>query len=178
MYGDYDVDGITSTSIMMRCLSSLGADVGYYIPQREKEGYGLNREAVNHLAEEGYHLLITVDCGISSAALISEAPKGLDIIVTDHHTPPELLPSCVAVLNPHQKDCPYPYKELAGCGVAYTLCRGLYMKRLGRDYDGTVELAALGTIADVVSLTGENRILVKEGMKRFIHTPIKAGGAA
>lgn len=173
VYGDYDVDGITSTSIMMRCLSSLGADVGYYIPQREKEGYGLNREAVNHLAEEGYHLLITVDCGISSAALISEAPKGLDIIVTDHHTPPELLPSCVAVLNPHQKDCPYPYKELAGCGVAYTLCRGLYMKRLGRDYDGTVELAALGTIADVVSLTGENRILVKEGMKRFIHTPIK-----
>ena len=173
VYGDYDVDGITSTSILYRCLISFGADAGYYIPQRDKEGYGLNKNALLKLSGEGYTLLITVDCGISSAALIGEAPEGLDIIVTDHHTPPEVLPSCVAVLNPHQKDCPYPYKELAGCGVAYTLCRGLCLKKLGRDYDDTVELAALGTIADVVSLTGENRIIVKEGMKRFIGTKIK-----
>lgn len=173
IYGDYDVDGITSTSIMVRGLKGLHGNVGYYIPQRETEGYGLNGAALEKLAGEGYSLLITVDCGISSADLIAKAPKSLDIIVTDHHTPPEVLPRCVAVINPHQKDCPYPYKELAGCGVAYSLCRALYMKREGHDYDGTVELAALGTIADVVSLTGENRIIVKEGMKRFIHTPIK-----
>lgn len=173
IYGDYDVDGITSTSIMVRGLTGLHGNVGYYIPQRETEGYGLNGKALEKLAGEGYTLLITVDCGISSADLIAEAPKGLDIIVTDHHTPPDVLPQCVAVINPHQKDCHYPYKELAGCGVAYTLCRALYMKREGHDYDGTVELAALGTIADVVSLTGENRIIVKEGMKRFLHTPVK-----
>ncbi|WP_297022549.1 single-stranded-DNA-specific exonuclease RecJ [uncultured Dialister sp.] len=173
IYGDYDVDGITSTSIMVRGLKGLNGNVGYYIPQRETEGYGLNGAALSKLAGEGYSLLITVDCGISSADLIAKAPKSLDIIVTDHHTPPEVLPRCVSVINPHQKDCPYPYKELAGCGVAYSLCRALYMKREGHDYDGTVELAALGTIADVVSLTGENRIIVKEGMKRFIHTPIK-----
>lgn len=173
IYGDYDVDGITSTSIMVRCLASFGVHAGYYIPQRETEGYGLNKKALLHLAEEGCTLLITVDCGISSYDLIQDAPKGMDIIVTDHHVPPELVPQCIAVLNPHQKDCPYPYKELAGCGVAYTLCRGLCLKRLGRDYDDTIELAALGTIADVVSLTGENRILVREGLKRFAHTSIK-----
>lgn len=173
IYGDYDVDGITSTSIMVRGLTALHGQVGYYIPQRETEGYGLNGKALEKLSSEGYTLLITVDCGISSADLISKAPQGLDIIVTDHHTPPEILPRCVAVINPHQKDCPYPYKELAGCGVAYTLCRALFMKREGHDYDGAVELAALGTIADVVSLTGENRIIVREGMKRFLTTPIK-----
>lgn len=173
IYGDYDVDGITSTSIMVRGLTALHGQVGYYIPQRETEGYGLNGKALEKLSSEGYTLLITVDCGISSAELIAKAPQGLDIIVTDHHTPPEILPRCVAVINPHQKDCSYPYKELAGCGVAYSVCRALFMKREGHDYDGAVELAALGTIADVVSLTGENRIIVREGMKRFLTTPIK-----
>lgn len=158
---------------MYRCLYSLHAKVGYYIPQREVEGYGLNKKALDKLACEGYSLLITVDCGISSAQLIAEAPETLDIIVTDHHTPPEVIPDCIAVLNPHQADCSYPFKELAGCGVAYTLCRGLHLRLDQIDYYNDLELVALGTIADVVSLTGENRILVREGMKRFVHTPIK-----
>lgn len=173
IYGDYDVDGITSTSICVRCLRKLGADVNFYIPLREEEGYGLNRDAINKLSEEGVSLLITVDCGISSADLVVEAPQSLDIIITDHHQPPKVLPDCVAVLNPHQEDCPYPYKELAGCGVAFTLCRGIYKELYNEDYKENIELVALGTIADVVSLTGENRILVKEGMARFLLTPIK-----
>ncbi len=173
IYGDYDVDGITSTSILYRCLSEMGARVGYYIPRRETEGYGLNEKALFHLRDEGYHLLITVDCGISSAELIAHKPEGLDIIVTDHHTPPEKLPECIAVINPHQSDCPYPYKDLAGCGVAFMVSRALHLAKEGKDYTKNVELAALGTIADVVSLTGENRILVREGMKRFLTTQIK-----
>ena len=173
IYGDYDVDGITSTSICVRCLRKLGADVNFYIPLREEEGYGLNRDAINKLSKEGVSLLITVDCGISSADLVAEAPQSLDIIITDHHQPPKVLPDCVAVLNPHQEDCPYPYKELAGCGVAFTLCRGIYKELYNEDYKENIELVALGTIADVVSLTGENRILVKEGMARFLLTPIK-----
>ncbi len=173
IYGDYDVDGITSTSILYRGLKSLKADVGFYIPHRESEGYGLNAKAVEKLANDGFKLLITVDCGISSADLIKEFQGKIDIIVTDHHTPPENLPQCIAVLNPHQSDCGYPYKELAGCGVAFTLCRGLMLKKYGVSYTDNIELAALGTIADVVSLTGENRIIVKEGMKRFLSTPVK-----
>lgn len=173
VYGDYDVDGITSTSILYLCLKGMGGDVDYYIPRRETEGYGLNAKALAHLAEEGFTLLITVDCGISSADLIAKRPASLDIIVTDHHTPPETLPQCIAVINPHQKDCPYPYKELAGCGVAFMVSRALHLKKFGEDYTDNVELAALGTVADVVSLTGENRILVREGMKRFMTTRIR-----
>ena len=173
VYGDYDVDGITSTSILYLCLKGMGGDVDYYIPQRETEGYGLNAKALSHLVEGGFTLLITVDCGISSAQLIANRPASLDIIVTDHHTPPDVLPQCVAVINPHQKDCPYPYKELAGCGVAFMVSRALHLKKFGEDYTDNVELAALGTVADVVSLTGENRILVREGMKRFMTTRIR-----
>lgn len=173
IYGDYDVDGITSTSICVRYLRKLGADVHFYIPLREEEGYGLNLDAINKLIEEGASLLITVDCGISSAELVAETPRSLDIIITDHHQPPKVLPDCVAVLNPHQEDCSYPYKELAGCGVAFTLCRGIHKELYNKNYNENVELVALGTIADVVSLTGENRILVKEGMSRFLLTPIK-----
>lgn len=174
IYGDYDVDGITSTSVLYRCLASLSAKVSYYIPSREGEGYGLNAKALSALREEGNSLLITVDCGISSADLIADRPAGLDIIVTDHHMPPEHLPeSAVAVVNPHQEDCPYPYKELAGVGVSFSLCRALWQKEKGEDYRRDVELVALGTIADVVSLTGENRTLVREGLKRFPGTKIK-----
>lgn len=173
IYGDYDVDGITSTSILYLSLRDMGADVDYYIPKRETEGYGLNAKALEYLAKEGFHVLVTVDCGISSKELIDHAPSGLDIIVTDHHTPPDALPNCISVINPHQKGCTYPYKELAGCGVAFTLSRALHLKKLGEDYVDHVELAALGTVADVVSLTGENRIIVKEGMKRLMTTPIK-----
>lgn len=173
IYGDYDVDGITATSILYRFFRRLGADVGFYIPGRDGEGYGLNEGAVKKLCEAGCRLIITVDCGISSAALIDAWAGRVDFIVTDHHVPPEVLPErAVAVVNPHQKDCPYPYEELAGCGVAYMLCRALHQKLYGEDYTDDVELAALGTIADMVPLTGENRILVKTGLARFPKTEI------
>lgn len=174
IYGDYDVDGITSTSILYRFFHRIGIDAGFYIPGREGEGYGLNVGAVEKLIKEGYTLLITVDCGISSAKLIDDMAGGIDFIVTDHHLPPEVLPTkAVAVVNPHQKDCPYPYEDLAGCGVAFTVCRAISKKLFGTNYKEDVELAALGTIADMVSLTGENRVLVREGLSRFKKTKIK-----
>lgn len=172
IYGDYDVDGITATSILYRFLKREGADVRFYIPARETEGYGLNLPAVQKLAEEGCKLLITVDNGIAAADIIAQAPETMDIIVTDHHLVPEKIPNAVAVLNPHQKDCRYPYKELAGCGVAYTVCRALALTLHNEAYEEDMELAAMGTIADVVSLTGENRILVREGLRKMRHTQI------
>ena len=165
IYGDYDVDGITATSILYRFLKREGADVRFYIPARETEGYGLNLPAVQKLAEEGCKLLITVDNGIAAADIIAQAPETMDIIVTDHHLVPEKIPNAIAVLNPHQKDCRYPYKELAGCGVAYTVCRALALTLHNEAYEEDMELVAMGTIADVVSLTGENRILVREGLR-------------
>ena len=172
IYGDYDVDGITATSILYRFLKREGADVRFYIPARETEGYGLNLPAVQKLAEEGCKLLITVDNGIAAADIIAQAPETMDIIVTDHHLVPEKIPNAVAVLNPHQKDCRYPYKELAGCGVAYTVCRALALTLHNEAYEEDMELVAMGTIADVVSLTGENRILVREGLRKMRHTQI------
>ncbi len=173
IYGDYDVDGITSTSILYRFFRGLGADIGFYIPGREGEGYGLNEGAVTKLCGEGYTLLITVDCGISSAELVDKRAGDIDFIITDHHVPPETLPAkAAAVINAHQKDCPYPYKEMAGCGTAYYLCRALSLALWGKPYREDVELAALGTVADMVPLTGENRILVREGIKRMKNTAI------
>lgn len=172
IYGDYDVDGITATSILYRFLKREGADVRFYVPARETEGYGLNLPAVQKLAEEGCKLLITVDNGIAAADIIAQAPETMDIIVTDHHLVPEKIPNAIAVLNPHQKDCRYPYKELAGCGVAYTVCRALALTLHNEAYEEDMELVAMGTIADVVSLTGENRILVREGLRKMRHTQI------
>ena len=172
IYGDYDVDGITATSILYRFLKREEANVRFYIPARETEGYGLNLPAVQKLAEEGCKLLITVDNGIAAADIIAQAPETMDIIVTDHHLVPEKIPNAIAVLNPHQKDCRYPYKELAGCGVAYTVCRALALTLHNEAYEEDMELVAMGTIADVVSLTGENRILVREGLRKMRHTQI------
>lgn len=173
IYGDYDVDGITSTSILYRFFRRIGADIGFYIPGREGEGYGLNEGAITKLCGEGYTLLITVDCGISSAGLVDKRAGDIDFIITDHHVPPEKLPEkAVSVINAHQKDCPYPYKEMAGCGTAYYLCRALSLALWGKLYMEDIELVALGTIADMVPLTGENRILVREGIKRMENTAI------
>lgn len=173
IYGDYDVDGITATSIMIRGLKKLGANVDFYIPLREEEGYGLNEKAIHYLVDQGFALLITVDCGIASADLVAKVSHLIDIIITDHHQIPPNIPQCVSVLDTHRDDCMYPYKDMAGCGVAYTVCRALFLRKYGERYEDTLELVALGTIADVVSLTGENRILVREGMARFLCTPIK-----
>lgn len=127
IYGDYDVDGITSTSLLYQVLSDLGAAPSFYIPERQGEGYGLNSEALQLLADRHTDLLITVDCGISSYDIVSQVTD-MDIIITDHHEPPQDIPPAYAVLNPKQPECPYPFKELAGVGVAYKLCQALVPK--------------------------------------------------
>lgn len=167
IYGDYDVDGITSTSLLYMVLHELGAVPSFYIPERQSEGYGLNKEALQRLQEQHTDLVITVDCGISSFDIIEQYKQSMDIIVTDHHEPPSQLPQAYAVLNPKQKDCPYPFKELAGVGVAYKLCQALWKTRKGEDFTKYTEIVALGTIADLVPLRDENRILVKAGLEKI-----------
>lgn len=167
IYGDYDVDGITSTSLLYIVLSGLGANISYYIPERQSEGYGLNGEALEKLAGAGTNLLITVDCGISSYDDVAAFKDRFDIIITDHHEPPDPLPEAYAVINPKQDGCPYPFKELAGAGVAYKLCQALWQHQGLAMKTEHMELAALGTIADLVALNGENRIIAKAGLERM-----------
>lgn len=164
VYGDYDVDGITGTVILVSLLRKLGGSVSYYIPHRLTEGYGLNCEALERLKEQGADVVVTVDCGISSLVEVDYAKKlGLEIIVTDHHTPLEALPGCV-ILNPKQADCGYPFKDLAGVGVAFKLMQSFLPREQWEEY---LDLVALGTIADIVSLLGENRVLTRYGMEKL-----------
>lgn len=167
VYGDYDVDGITSTALLYRALCDLGATVEYYIPDRQSEGYGLNGDALKKIHGYGTTLLLTVDCGISAVDEIALLAKKMDIIITDHHRPPEVLPQAYAIVNPQQELCAYPNKNLAGVGVAYKLCQVLW-KLLDRDAEALIQyldLVAVGTVADIVPLLGENRVLVKMGMR-------------
>ncbi len=173
VYGDYDVDGITATALLFRNLCRLGANASFYIPNRQREGYGFHQEALHSLAAEGTQLLVSVDCGISSVEDVANVKDLLDIIITDHHIPGKTIPDAVAVVNPHQVDCSYPNKNLAGVGVAYKLCQALWKKMKQEDFLGDLEFVALGTIADVVSLLGENRKLVKLGLERMVHTEFK-----
>lgn len=169
VYGDYDVDGICSTVIMLKCLKKLGIEADYYIPDRFTEGYGINEEAVIKLAEKGYNLLISVDCGIASvkeARLAAE--MGLDVIITDHHTPSSELPEARAVINP-KLDEKEDIFHLAGAGVVFKLAEAL----IGDEVYQFVELAALATVADIMPLIGDNRIIVKEGLKRIYTTENK-----
>lgn len=166
VYGDYDVDGITSTVLLTDVLERLGANCQYYIPNRLTEGYGLNSEVIQGLADDGCKLIVTVDCGISSFEEVCFAgQKGIEVIITDHHEPPEVLPEALAIINPKQEDCPYSFKDLAGVGVAFKLAHAL-MKERGKAEEvfGFLDVVALGTIADLVPLQGENRILVKKGL--------------
>ncbi|MDP4132906.1 MAG: single-stranded-DNA-specific exonuclease RecJ [Bacillota bacterium] len=165
VYGDYDVDGITSCVIMASCLSRLGVCADVYIPNRITEGYGFNRAAIDNIKAKDTNLIISVDCGISSKADIEYARQlGIDVIVTDHHNCPDILPICSAVINPKIQGCIYPFKDLAGVGVTYKLACAL----LGIDSDSSfLELASLGTVADLVSLRGENRRIVKEGLTKI-----------
>lgn len=166
VYGDYDADGITATAILFSYLDTVGADVMYYIPQREGEGYGLNMGAVEHLAEKGVNLIITVDNGISSVEEVKRANElHIDVVVTDHHQPHETLPPAVAVVDPHRKDCGSPFKELCGAGVVLKLLMALENGDQDMIMAEYADLAALGTIADVVSVTGENRIIIKNGLE-------------
>ena len=168
VYGDYDVDGITGTAILVSLFRELGGEVSYYIPNRFNEGYGLNFQALDKIREEGTDLLITVDCGISSLEEVEYAKeKGMEVIVTDHHTPLDVLPRCITV-NPVQPHCNYPWDKLAGVGVVFKLAQLLLPEEKFKNY---LDLAALGTIADVVPLMEENRIIVKYGMKRINNLP-------
>lgn len=169
IYGDYDVDGVTSTSLLYKFLAENGADVSYYIPDRIKEGYGLNIKAINKISKSGTKLLITVDCGITSVGEVELAKaQKMDVIITDHHTCKERLPAASAVVNPKRPDSEYPFKYLAGVGVAFKLILAITMlmkKSTKECFDKYVPLAAIGTIADVVELQGENRIIADRGIK-------------
>ena len=171
IYGDYDVDGITATSVLYRFLKMLGADVTYYIPERQSEGYGLNLEALEHLIERETSLVITVDCGISSYDIVEAVRDRIDMIITDHHTAPDLIPRAKAVINHKQKDCPYKDKNLSGVGVAFKLCQALWLTKHGEWYLDDLDIVALGTVADVVPLVGENRIIVKAGLEKMNSQP-------
>lgn len=179
IYGDYDVDGITATSLMVKNLRKMGADVEYYIPDRQSEGYGFNDDALERLWHSGTELLVSVDCGISAInevetvqekmAACPEEPS-MDIIITDHHTPGDVLPDVVAVVNPHRQDDSYPFEDLCGAGVAYKLCQALYKVREHKDFQDDLDIAALGTVADIVPLRDENRKLVKMGLSAIENT--------
>ncbi|MBO8141440.1 MAG: single-stranded-DNA-specific exonuclease RecJ [Firmicutes bacterium] len=169
VYGDYDADGQTSVALLVRGLSALGCAPRWYIPDRAAEGYGVHREAVERLAAEGTRLLVTVDCGIQSLDEVRRARElGMDVIVTDHHEPGPVLPPALAVVNPKRADSTYPFRELAGVGVAYKLLKATGAL-LGQPElaDGLLDLVALGTVADVCPLVGENRILVRAGLEQL-----------
>ena len=171
IYGDYDVDGITSTSLLYSFLRNNGADVEFYIPDRVKEGYGINIKAINKISKMGTRLLISVDCGITSVGEVELAKaQKMDVIITDHHTCKERLPEATAVVNPKRPDSEYPFRYLAGVGVAFKLALAITMvmgKSTKECFDKYVELAAVGTIAGVVELQGENRIIVDRGIKHL-----------
>ena len=179
IYGDYDVDGVTSTALLVQALEGFGANVRGYIPNRFDEGYGLNTEALDSLKEDGVKLVITVDCGIRSPDEALHAQTiGLDLIISDHHHPDGLnLPPAFAVINPKQHGDPYPDKELAGVGIAYKLAEALATKQSSENnfqIDDLLDLVALGTVADLAPLIGENRTLVRKGL-RAIHQTKRQG---
>ncbi len=169
VYGDYDVDGITAVVLLYTYLKSEGADVEYYIPDRVSEGYGINIMAINRIARSGAKLMITVDCGITAVGEVEFArTQKLDVIITDHHTCKDELPRAVAVVNPKRADSNYPFDALAGVGVAFKTALAVAME-LGKNtrevFMRYAELAAIGTIADVVSVTDENRIIIEHGLE-------------
>jgi single-stranded-DNA-specific exonuclease len=164
IYGDYDADGISSTSLMIGLMQTMGAKYDYYIPHRKTEGYGLNVPAIELAKEQGINLIITVDTGISAVEqAVAAKDLGMDLIVTDHHEPPAILPDTYATINPKKPGCPYPFKSLAGVGVAFKLAHAL----LGRLPSEWLAYAAIGTIADLMPLVGENRIIVKLGLEQI-----------
>ena len=176
IYGDYDVDGVTSTALLYSFLKVLKANVTYYNPDRLKEGYGINIDAVKKLAEQGVSLIISGDCGITAVKEIEQAKElGVEFIVTDHHKPPQELPQAVSILNPKLSECKYPGKEIVGVGVIFNLVIALrralrdegFFKNGEPNLGDYLDLVALGTVADCAPLLDVNRILVKEGIKRM-----------
>jgi len=182
VFGDYDVDGTTSVASMYRFLKKIHSNLEFYIPHRYREGYGVSKAGIDFADENGFDLIISLDCGIKSVELIKYAKDlGIDFIVCDHHLPDEELPNAVAILNPKQKDCNYPYKELCGCGVGFKLISAL-APQFGLSDDDiyeSLDLLATAIAADIVPMTGENRILAYYGLKKANENPnngIKALG--
>lgn len=175
VYGDYDADGVSSTSLMIHLLRHLGASFDIYIPHRSNEGYGLHNHALDWALQQGVSLVITVDTGISACSQIAYANElGMDVIVTDHHEPPDVLPSAYALINPKLPGCPYPFKGLAGVGVAYKLAQALLDGQVPEEW---LEIAAIGTVADLMPLLDENRAIVRRGlasMRRSKYPGIRA----
>lgn len=170
VYGDFDADGVTSTALLYSYLSDIGADVMYYIPSREAEGYGMHRESIARLFERGVKLIITVDNGVAAVDEVAYAKSlGIDTVITDHHAIPETLPDAAAVIDLHRPDCDSSFKELSGVGVAFKLVQAIEGEYA--DVEGLLEnysdLAAIGTVGDIVTLRGENRVLVKNGLRHI-----------
>lgn len=168
IYGDYDVDGITSVTVLKKYLEERGLEVGTYIPNRLNEGYGLNKEAVKKIADQGYTLIITVDCGISCIEEIEYANElGIEVIVTDHHEPGEEIPKCLAVIDAKRKDNHYPFNQLAGVGVVFKLIQAISIKLNldAKEYLKYLDIVCVGTISDIVPLVDENRVITKLGLK-------------
>ena len=183
VYGDFDADGVTATAVLTSALQLLGANVRPYIPHRVDEGYGLNSESLKMLADEGAQVVITVDCGIRSVQEVSDANSfGLEMIISDHHSIGPNLPPALAVINPKQEDCRYPDKRLVGVGIAYKLAQALFSVEqqipLGKGQewspDELLDLVAIGTVADLAPLVGENRLLVQQGLK-MLNEPRRHG---
>jgi len=177
IHGDYDVDGVTSTVILRRALEMLGADVVHFLPERLRDGYGLQPATIDRLHQDGVRLVISVDCGIRAAEAATRARDlGIDLIITDHHEPDSELPHALAVINPKRHDCSYPDKNLAGVGVALKLVQALCGRTGHLNWmPAFVKVAAIGTLADVVPLTGENRIIAKLGLGMLSKGPHKVG---
>ena len=171
VFGDYDVDGVTATALLYQHLKGMGANVKCMLPSREGDGYGLSKNAIQSIHEKGYQLIVTVDNGISAVAEADFAAElGIDLIITDHHLPPETLPKAVAVVDPRREDDASPFKGLCGAGVAFKLCAALDGCTPEEMLDYCGDLAAVGTVADVMPLTGENRTLVKAGLRQLQQT--------
>jgi single-stranded-DNA-specific exonuclease len=183
IYGDYDVDGLSGATILQRVLEAAGGSVRAFIPHRDRDGYGLNADVLRRLADQGAGLVVTVDCGVTAAAEVAAANAvGLDVVVTDHHALSGEVPAAVAVVNPHHPDCPYPFKQLAGAGVAFKVAQAILAERVPPGVRAALEpvllgLAALGTVSDVMPLVGENRAIVRHGLRALNLRP-PAGLAA
>ena len=175
VYGDYDVDGTTSVAVVYSFLREYyDGELSYYVPHRYREGYGISRQGIDHAHANGYTLMITLDCGIKSVELINYAQSlGIDVIVCDHHTPDSTLPPAYAILNPKQTDCPYPYKELSGCGIGFKLISALakHWKLPEESVFEYLDLVATSIAADIVPMDGENRILAYYGIKKVNENP-------
>ncbi len=174
VFGDYDVDGTTSVACMYQFLKSIYPNIGFYIPHRYREGYGISKAGIDYANENNFSLIISLDCGIKSATLVEYAKQfNIDFVICDHHLPDEIIPDAVAVLDPKQKDCDYPFKELCGCGVGFKLMQALSeeLKLPSESYLKYIDLVAVAIAADIVDITDENRVLAFYGLKKANENP-------